>query len=50
MAYFAFIFTLILAAIKLGLLIMNILFVREGDVLYCTADNDKVQFITDTGL
>ena len=43
MAYFAVVFTLFLAPIKLGLLIMNVMFVREGgDILYCNADKDKV--------
>ena len=51
MAYFAVVFTLFLAPIKLGLLIMNVMFVREGgDILYCNADKDKVQFTTTTGL
>lgn len=50
MSYFATIFTILLMAIKVGLLVLNILTIRTGDVLKCNAHGEIVYYTDETGL
>lgn len=50
MSYFAAIFTFLLMGIKVGLLVLNILKVRTGDVLKCNAHGEIVYYTEDMGL
>ena len=50
MSYYAAIFTFLLAAIKIALLVLNLMYIRSGDTLICDVDGNMVYYTEDMGI